>query len=146
MCLVSEIRTPLVAEKPILVYKMLKRLPFRYRVKETPYQYLKISFEKGVCTLSAKLKYMFVSFRGFTEVSEGIHAWKRETWADDAAECYKTYQGGRAGIHYAVIPKGEKYFVGKYDIVSEKMIIFLNRRALKKSEYAYLLKEAENDI
>lgn len=145
MCLVSEIRTPLVAEKPILVYKMLKRLPFRYRVKETPYQNLKISFEKGVCTLSAKLKYMFTLISA-TEVSEGIHAWRRKTWANEAAYRYKRYNGGRAGIHYAVIPKGEKYFVGNYDIVSEKMIIFLNKRDLKKSEYAYLLKEAEKAI
>lgn len=146
MCLVSEIKTPLVAEKPILVYKMLKRLPFRYRVKETPYQNLKISFEKGVCTLSAKLKYMFIHLINATEVSEGIHAWKTKTWANEAADCYKNYNGGRAGIHYAVIPKGEKYFVGKFDIVSEKMIIFLNKRDLKKSEYAYLLKEAENAV
>lgn len=146
MCLVSEIRTPLVAEKPILVYKMLKRLPFRYRVRETPYQFLKILFENGVCTLSAKLKYMFVPSHDYTQVSNGIHAWQRETWADEAADCYKSYNAGRASIHYAVIPKGEKYFVGAYDIVSEKMIIFLNREALKKSEYAYLLKEAENAV
>lgn len=144
MCLVSEISTPLVAEKPILVYKMLKRLPFRYRVKETPYQFLKILFKKGVCTLSAKLKYTFIPYHDFTEVSEGIHAWKRKKCANDAAECYKSCYGGGTSIHYAVIPKGAKYFVGDYDIVSEKMIIFLNRKELNKSEYAYLLEEAEN--
>ncbi len=147
MCLVSAIRTPFVANKPILVYKMLRRIPFRYRVRETPYQFLKISFKNGVCTLSSKLKYTtFISLHDFTEVSEGIHAWKRKKYANDAADCYKFYYGGRARIHYAVIPKGAKYFVGDYDIVSEKMIIFINRKDLKKSEYAYLLEEAENAI
>ncbi len=135
MCLITKDpeSPPMVATKPIHVYKILTARPwddeFPYK---TPFQEASVSFNQdGECRmLSAitKVTYDQKVTVGPNQwvicpirfITRGLHAYTRRTYDND----------GKLGLSFtkvfhAVIPIGAKYFIGKsHDIVSDDMIIF----------------------
>ena len=114
---------PKIADTDILVYKMLTLNDEGEIV--TPYQrYLIIFDENGTFTYSkVRLKKI-----GNSEITKGIHSFLSEIGA-----WLLRYHEFDRSIHYAIIPKGSRYFIGVVgDIVSNNLIVFENKEVYKK--------------
>lgn len=130
----GEYRAKKVGRKPLLVWKLLE-----YNVDilgySTPYQYLPINFTNGMKVVDGvgfspvrKKSYSDIN----TAVNEGVHAYRTKDKAIDAT-IEALASGWRFKRFPAIIPSGEKYFIGIYgDIVASKMIIFKSMKSLNK--------------
>ena len=125
---------PFIADENILVFKFLiKQWVEKKCWYLTPYQTKIITFnENNYCLVKSDLIDIFCPFgiqfsqsvldnKRFYKVFEGIHSYYEDN-ADDWGE-----------KHYAIIPKGTKFYIGDSgDIVSQKLIIFKNQNAYKQ--------------
>ena len=110
MCLVISLRyhkyrlTPLIANEDILVYKRLNHYG-KSKDYYTPVMDAIVKFYRN----KAILQDNFGVWNG--RVEEGIHSYVEKRFTP--------------GMHYAIIPKGTKFFIGcGGDVVSEKLIIY----------------------
>ena len=118
---------PLVADEDIVVYKTLDhRDVFTGKeVIRTPYQFYPISFKDGKCVMDG-----YLECYPNTSVSFGFHSYVDKESAD--ISCIIFAESGMTK-HWAIIPKGGRYFLGNYgDAVSDKLIIFETRKDFKK--------------
>jgi hypothetical protein len=137
----------LTAQEDIFVYKCLDHSEGEVC---TPFQYMPITFKDGKFSYDTDYmvsrKYCY-SVAGAI-INEGIHSY----WSDDyACNCVMTFhEGCGTKKHYAVIPKGSKFFVGTDgDVVSDNLIVYrsramfrINRKgAMKMKDY---IKEYQN--
>lgn len=112
-----------VAESNILVYKCLDCEDDKYC---TPFQYVPIYFNNGKTELEVKnftyshhIDILHIS----NTVNQGIHAYYVYNETKEVCKAFGYCCGTKT--HYAIIPKGAKYYVGnKGDVVSTKLIIF----------------------
>lgn len=120
---------PFIAEKDIIVFKALDHydLSNRKKVFCTPYQYYPIDFFDGKCIMKSDLyKDIDCCF-----VRIGIHSFRDEK---SAKETCAGFTETKMTKHWAIIPKGSKYYIGNdNDIASDNLIIFRTRKDF--SEY-----------
>ena len=120
MCLVVEKGTnKRKAKADILVYKCLDECGGNY---STPFYYFPVYFEDGKCVLKVK-HFTYNNDEKVIIVEEGIHSYYNKSSAQKIESVfYNTYGTNR---HYAIIPKGVKYYIGNDgDVVSTELIIF----------------------
>ena len=128
-----EYRAKKVGNKPLLVWKLLE---YNEKIKgyATPYQFLPITFENGMKVVEG------MGFRTVVErplvnsaqVNEGVHAYRTTNISRNAITKAYDLSGWKFERFPAIIPSGEKYFIGQDgDIVASRMIIFKNKRSLK---------------
>ena len=121
----------LVAKQSILVYKMLEIKNKHYR---TPYMLKGINFddEYGMFfykTTRFGINRTYSYKRYHYDVLRGIHSY----FDFDTANCAKDYHTNfdlsiTTNIHYAIIPKGSKFYIGSnYDIASSNLVVFENK-------------------
>lgn len=111
---------PKVAEKDIKVYKILKEINSNYLI---PYRRERINFVNSKADLQPVkiIAYWDWIINRFV-VDEGYHSF---TTVKEVKFNLNFNFRGNTAIFNAIIPKGTKYFIGKYnDIVSEKLIIY----------------------
>lgn len=116
----NDIPKPFIAEKNLLVYKQL--LHCNNGKYTTPFHFLNISFEKNFpYQIESDLKGAF-SFRvvkpinsNYYQVENGVHSYIRQ--GTNTTIQNSTY-------HYAIIPKGSKFYIGYCDVVSDKLWVF----------------------
>lgn len=135
MCLTLLEETPKVAVKPILVYKLLGEInvdkPLK-AIKETPYQHMRVKFKLGKATLESKIC-VYIN----NTIYESIHAFRDISYSELVANVYGNHITCNIKTYYAVIPKGATYYIGtKYDVATDKLIVFLTKEDFEKSEYA----------
>ena len=120
----------LVAKQSILVYKVLEIRGKHYR---TPYMIKSINFddEYGMFfykTTRFGINRTYSYKRYHYDVVKGIHSY----FDFDIANCAKDYHTNfdlsiTTNIHYAIIPKGSKFYIGRnYDIASSNLVVFEN--------------------
>ena len=133
MCLIKstihikDYSKPFVAEKDIIVYKALDHRDSSTGKKtlRTPYQYCPISFTDGKCVMDGDLECTYDK-----NVSIGFHTFTSEGLISLVCEMFTATKMTK---HWAIIPKGSKYFIGIEDeIVSNKLIIFKTREDFRK--------------
>lgn len=110
---------PLVADEDIVVYKALdhRNIFTGEKVIRTPYQFYPISFKDGKCVMDG-----YLECNRFKSVSYGFHSYVDEEKADMSCKCFPETEMTK---HWAIIPKGGRYFLGNDgDVVSDKLIIF----------------------
>jgi len=141
MCLVLIKNEPHVAEKPILVHKMLEdyfegcvRKNYK-NIKETPFQSKRVVFKRGRTTLESDL---FVQKHyGHDVIDIGIHSYQLLSVANEKKKMLDPFDVWGCEIYYAVIPKGSTYYLGEYcEVASDKLIIFQTKEDFEKSQYA----------
>ena len=120
----------LVAKQSILVYKVLEVKNKHYR---TPYMLKGINFddEYGMFFYKTtrfsinRTHYSYYYTQYHYDVSKGIHSY---FVFDKAKHTNDFLQGlGVSNIHYAIIPKGSKFYIGiDSDIVSSNLVVFEN--------------------
>ena len=131
----------IVAEQSILVYKVLERYvgkgyDNRYH---TPYQGKPINFcDEGDNMFFYKTTRMVKSvpseFNSNKCITKGIHAFSDKNTAIAEVNSYdeRVY---RMSLHYAVIPKGSKFFIGEDgDIVSTNLVVFKRKKDYTKNK------------
>lgn len=121
----------LVAKENILVYKVLEVKNNYYR---TPYMLKGINFDDEYGMFFYKTtKFGIDRVRFFDQgreyceydVSKGIHSYFDFDNANRDFNCLKSL--GVSNIHYAIIPKGSKFYVGiEGDIASSNLVVFEN--------------------
>lgn len=122
----------LVAKQSILVYKVLEVKNKHYR---TPYMLKGINFddEYGMFFYKTtrfsinRTHYSYYYAQYHLDVSKGIHSYSVFDAANNASEHIKIMSGSNSNIHYAIIPKGSKFYIGiDSDIVSSNLVVFEN--------------------
>ena len=117
---------PFVAETDLRVYKCLDYENGEYC---TPFQYLPIVFENNMKHLHAN-----IILESFNKIHVGIHSFHDIWYVISTTNQFHKSSGTKK--HWAVIPKGSKFYIGiAGDVVSEDLIIFKRRkdyRAYKK--------------
>lgn len=112
-----------IAETDINVYKCLDFDSF-HETYCTPFRYLPIIFEKGICKIDTIIDVNSVD--GFVipeRIEVGIHSYYLRDYAEITARKFYKCSGTR--VHKAIIPKGSEYYIGKRgEIVSNNLIIF----------------------
>ena len=132
----GEYRARKVGRKPLLVWKLLEYNE-DIRGYATPYQYLPITFKNGMKVVNGvgfspvvkkSYSYDIVS----TAVNEGVHAYRTKDRAINAT--IEALANKWEFVRFpAIIPSGERYFIGKDgDIVASQMIIFKSTVSLNK--------------
>lgn len=116
---------PFIAQYNILVFKQLSSEGFLRKKYSTPFAYCPVKFNKGVAELGISRTVRIDPAENFQfVVNEGIHSVR----AIDI--CYKNWLGK---FYLAVIPQGTTFYVGNSnDMVSDRLIIFKNRKAYLK--------------
>ena len=117
----------LVAKQSILVYKMLEVKNNHYR---TPYMNKAVNFddEYGMffyktTRFSINRTYFYKKYH--YDVSRGIHSFFDFDKAKHTN--YFLQSLGVSNIHYAIIPKGSKFYIGTDgDIASSNLVVFEN--------------------
>jgi hypothetical protein len=146
MCLTIKEKTGCrTAKTDIHIYKALdKKGTVGKESFYTPFRYVPVVFgAKGILVLESPLEKSWGR-----SVDIGIHGYY------DAAEALKTELNFRDGdntmVYHAVIPKGEKYYLGtRGDIVCSKMLVFktndsyLDYKCLSENNYDIEIKEIE---
>ena len=123
----------LIAKQSLLVYKVLSSTDGVHY--HTPFQYQSINFddEYGMFfykTTRFSFDKEYLSKRNYKHlVARGIHSYANL----DRANLDKNYFGIMSGstttkhIHYAIIPKGSKFYIGNdCDIASSNLVVFEN--------------------
>ena len=138
---------PKIAETDILVYKLLCLCSNEEFI--TPYQGYPISFEKGKFVYP-KTEIGKINCEFFT-IDEGIHSYFSKSAIEHILDIRYSHIDSKNlivfeneneivynkydSIHYAIIPKGSKYFIGiDGDIVSNNLIVFENEIVYNKYE------------
>ncbi len=125
----------LIAKQSILVYKVLEVGDKHY---QTPYESMPIYFDKEYGMFSYKTtRFSILSDKrnNYYSVSIGIHS-----YIDfDEANCTNVFLknlGCYPSIHYAIIPKGSKFYIGRHfdDIVSNNLVVFKNKTKYNKNK------------
>jgi hypothetical protein len=126
---------PLVAERSILVYKMLERYAGKKYNNQyhTPYMGTPINF----CDEGDNM-YFYKATRLQKDsiyISKGIHSFSDKKTAIDEVNMYNEGSLYRMSMHYAVIPKGSKFFIGSDgDIVSTNLVVFKRKKDYDKNK------------
>ena len=125
----------LVAKQSILVYKVLEIEDKHYH---TPYEYMAINFddEYGMFFYKTTRFGILCDERLiYYSVSTGIHSYIGFDEADNTNDYLKNI-GCSSSIHYAIIPKGSKFYVGRRceDIVSSNLVVFKNKTKYNKNK------------
>ena len=126
MCLYSKEKVPLIAEKDIVCYKILRRERYGYF---SPYQEDKIIFNKTIIASRSKRKFEINKEHLRTEffsISEGfIHAYNMPIIAYFSyQQMLSNFSNTHFNIVKCIIPKGSRYFNGiGDDICADRMII-----------------------
>ena len=129
---------PLVAERNILVYKMLERyIGKKYNNQyHTPFMGTPINF----CDEGDNMYFYKATRLQKNEydsdycISKGIHSFFDKPTAINEVNAYdeRIY---RMSMHYAVIPKGSKFFIGSDgDIVSTNLVVFKRKKDYDKNK------------
>ena len=117
----------LVAKQSILVYKVLEIRGKHYR---TPYMIKSINFddEYGMFfykTTRFGINRTYSYKRYHYDVLRGIHSCIDFDKANCISGYFKIF--GVSNIHYAIIPKGSKFYIGSNcDIASSNLVVFEN--------------------
>ena len=118
----------LVAKQSILVYKVLEIRGKHYR---TPYMIKSINFDDEYGMFFYKTTRFGINRTYFYkqyhyDVLRGIHSYFDFDTANlNNDYLYKNF--GFSNIHYAIIPKGSKFYIGSnYDIASSNLVVFEN--------------------
>jgi len=119
---------PFIAKKDIIVFKALDHYDLFNGKKTicTPYQFYPIDFIDGKCVMKSDL---------YTEsdsrfVNIGVHSFTKEEKAEKTCAGFPETKMTK---HWAIIPKGSKYYIGvDNDIVSNNLIIFRTREDFRK--------------
>lgn len=129
----------LVAKQSILVYKVLEVKGKHYR---TPYMLKGINFddEYGMFfykttrfSINKLFPYYYTQYH--YDVLKGIHSYFVFDAANITNEHMKIMGGSNSNIHYAIIPKGSKFYVGSNcDIVSSNLVVFENETKYNKNK------------
>lgn len=131
---------PIVAERSILVYKMLERYMGKgYNNKyHTPFVGKTINFcdegDNMYFYKTTRLQKDLSAYDSNKYISKGIHSFFDKKTAIDEADAYdeRVY---RMSIHYAVIPKGSKFYIGDDgDIVSTNLVVFKRKKDYDKNK------------
>jgi len=146
MCLVLLKNKAQIAEKPILVFKILENIHYGFyaknpkNIKETPFQQARLKFIGGKATLKSVIK---VEYSDPTDpfslrvINKAIHSYELLYVADQNRYNLDPFCFWGASVHYAIIPKGSTYYLGtQCDVASNKLIIFQTKEDFEKSEYA----------
>ena len=117
---------PFIAEKDIIVYKALQHVNcFELKCFYTPFILYPIVFVDGKCIISSVLKTNSSHY-----VGEGVHAFVNEKMIKVTSEFLPLIKIVK---HWAIIPKGSKYYIGaNEDIVSNELIVFKTREDFRK--------------
>lgn len=124
----------LVAKQSILVYKVLEIEDKHYR---TPYEYMAINFDDEYGMFFYKTTRFSIDKRNrnYYSVPSGIHSFLDFDEANYANERMKNLRDSNANIHYAIIPKGSKFYIGRdFDIVSSNLVVFKNKTKYNKNK------------
>ena len=122
----------LIAKQSILVYKVLEIRGKHYR---TPYMIKSINFddEYGMFfykTTRFSFDKEYLSKRNYKHlVARGIHSYVNLDRADYDKIYFEILSGSTTTthIHYAIIPKGSKFYIGNdCDIASSNLVVFEN--------------------
>lgn len=117
----------LKAEQNILVYKVLERgFDEKYY---TPYQGMPINFNPNDGMFFYKnTRLLRGDIAG--SIANGIHSFFNDAKADALAN--KFY---KESMHYAIIPKGSRFFIGENgDIVSTNLVVFKTKKDYLKGK------------
>lgn len=136
----GEYPEPLVAKKPIVVYKVLGHKIDGNIV--TPYRVKPVRFKNGRAELSIR-KDDLAAFRcprldseiEVFDVDEGIHAFTNYQLAKEEKDWQNKWSclGTVYHVYFSLIPKGHKFFIGdEGDIVATKLIMFESLEGLSK--------------
>ena len=126
---------PLVAERSILVYKMLERYAGKKynSLYHTPYMGTPINF----CDEGDNM-YFYKTTRLQKDsiyINKGIHSFSDKKTAIDEVNMYNEGELYRMSMHYAVIPKGSKFYIGDDgDIVSTNLVVFKRKKDYDKNK------------
>ena len=117
---------PFIAEKDIVVYKALEHCNiFELKYFYTPFMNYPIVFVDGKCIIFSVLKTNSSHY-----VGEGVHAFLNEKMIK-INELFPLTK--KIVKHWAIIPKGSKYYIGtNEDIVSNELIVFKTREDFRK--------------
>jgi len=126
----EEYRAKKVGKNPLLVWKLLEYNE-DIRGYATPYQYLPITFKNGMKVVNG-VGFSPVVKKPYTAVNEGVHAYRTKDRAINAT--IEALANRWEFVRFpAIIPSGERYFIGKDgDIVASQMIIFKSTVSLNK--------------
>lgn len=119
----------LIAQEDILVYKCLDCIDGEYC---TPFQYMPIMFTKGkyVYNKTDMQDTQECEWKG-ESIGVGIHAYITMSIAISLSRAYHINYG--TSMHYAVIPKGSKFYIGiDEDIVSNNLIVYRDKRCFDR--------------
>ena len=114
----------LVAKQSILVYKMLEIKNKHYR---TPYMSKAVNFDNEYGMFFYKTTKFSIDRddQHHYDVLRGIHSCIDFDKANCISGYFKIF--GVSNIHYAIIPKGSKFYIGSdCDIVSSNLVVFEN--------------------
>ena len=115
-----------VAKVDIFVYKCLDYFYGNFCTPYcTPFYFFPIFFENGEYVLKVK-NFTYNKSSNNKRVEEGIHSYYNKSAAQKLE---------KDGIekHYAIIPKGAKYYIGNNgDVVSTELIVFETEEHYKK--------------
>lgn len=138
MCLTLLENKAQIAEKPILVFKMLEeRSGYKLRpcktIKETPFRYMPVRFKNGRSTLESTIEVV----EKYRQIQKGIHAYELLSIAQFNVKNIDSLGTWGCAVYYAVIPKGATYYLGTMcDIACDKLIVFQTKEHFEKSVYA----------
>ena len=129
----------LVAKQSILVYKVLEVEDKHYH---TPFEYMAINFddEYGMffyktTRFSINRTYFYSEGHTAYDVLRGIHSYINFDEADYTTDYMKNLYDSKPNIHYAIIPKGSKFYIGcDDDIVSSNLVVFKNKTKYSKNK------------
>lgn len=133
MCLTT-ITNKLTAKTDILVYKCLD---FDGNIYCTPFRYMPVEFNNGRVELKSPLEKI-----GKDCVEIGIHSYFNKNNAIATSRLFHANVG--TSMHYAIIPKGSSYYIGKDDdTASERLIIFRTKKSFDTYCKTHLIEKIE---
>lgn len=133
MCL-NTITNELTAKTDILVYKCLDFYGINYC---TPFMYMLVNFNNGRAELKSQL---IKTDKNCVEI--GIHSYFNKNNAVATSRLFHATHG--TSTHYAIIPKGSRYYIGKDDdTASERLIIFRTKKSFDTYCKTHLIEKIE---
>ena len=118
MCLYTKQIKPKVAEKDLVVYKVLD-----YNMG-SPYYGLLYPLNRKVTSELLCYDHVWNPRNQLFNVEEGLHAFTNRLAAHSHAQCLEYSNGHIQFVYKAIIPKGSKYYIGiDNDIASDALIV-----------------------
>lgn len=129
---------PIVAERSILVYKVLERYVGKENTNKyhTPYQGKRINFNPNDGMYFYKNTRIKKELFGSEKlITNGIHSFTDKQLAVNEVEMYSNKSMYRQSMHYAIIPKGSNFYIGTDgDIVSTNLVVFKCKKDYDKNK------------